>query len=229
VNKTSIEWTDASWNPSTGCDKVSAGCKNCYAEAIMVGRFQKSFKFTLHTDRFGQPYDWKKPRRIFVNSMSDLFHEDMRLKDLCSLFRIMGDCHWHQFQILTKRAERLAALAPLVNWKPNIWIGVSVESQRYARRLDYLRQVRRAEVRFVSAEPLLGPVTLNLKGIDWVIAGGESGPHHRTFDPDWARALRDQCAAAHVPFFMKQLGGFPFHRSELSDLPKDLCLREFPK
>jgi protein gp37 len=234
MNMTSIEWTDATWNPSSGCDKVSPGCKNCYAEAI-AERFRGSkgfpngFDFTLHPERFGQPYKLKEPARIFVDSMSDLFHEDMQLKDLRALFRVMADCHQHQFQILTKRAERVAALAPLLNWTSNIWIGVSVENQRYAQRLDYLREVRKAAVRFVSAEPLLGPVTLNLKGINWVIVGGESGPRHRPFDSDWARGLRDQCAAAGAAFFMKQLGGHPRHRSELSDLPKDLRIREFPK
>src|SRR6516164_4322603 len=187
MNPTNIEWSNASWNPSRGCDKVSPSCKNCYAKAL-TKRFPKAFpngfEFTLLPDRFDQPYALKQPKRIFVDSMS-VFHEEMPIEVLKRLFKVMADCHWHTFQVLTKRAERLAALAPLLTWAPNIWIGVSVENQAYACRLDYLRQVKDAGVRFVSAEPLLEPVSLDLRGIQWVIVGGESGPHARPFRADW--------------------------------------------
>jgi protein gp37 len=166
---------------------------------------------------------------VFVNSMSDLFHEEMPLSVLRELFGVMTGCPQHTFQILTKRHERLAELAPELHWSPNIWIGVSIENQAYALRADYLRQVP-AVVRFVSAEPLLGPLTIDLSsGIHWVIVGGESGPRCRPFDPNWARSIRDQCKVAGVAYFLKQLGGYPDKRHQLSDFPADLRIREWPR
>lgn len=206
---TTIEWTDVTWNPTTGCDKVSPGCKNCYAERL-VERFPQSFpqgfRFTLHPERLRQPYRWRKPRRVFVNSMSDLFHEQMPMSFLLEIFKVMRETPQHTYQILTKRHKRLLELDPFIDWPPNVWMGVSVENQKYAERIDFLRQTG-AKVKFVSCEPLLGPVELDLRGIDWVIVGGESGPNHRPIDPAWVRSLRDQCQRANVPFFFKQWGG----------------------
>lgn len=206
---TGIEWTDKTWNPTTGCNKVSPGCKFCYAEAI-TKRFKKSFpngfRFTLHEDRLGEPLRWRKPSRVFVNSMSDLFHEDMPLDFLQRVFDVMERSPKHVFQILTKRHERLVELAPSLSWPENVWMGVSVETQQYTTRVDYLRQVP-AKVRFLSCEPLLEPLDLNLSNIHWVITGGESGPSHRPIEVDWVRAIRDQCKAANVAFFHKQWGG----------------------
>jgi protein gp37 len=231
MNKSSIEWTDYTWNPSTGCSKVSPGCKHCYAEEL-TERFPRNwangFKFTLHPDRFRQPYTWKKPGRIFVNSMSDLFHEEMPLEVLRKLFGIMADCSRHCFQILTKRHERLACLAPRLHWSSNIWMGVSIENQQYAHRTEYLRKVP-AHVRFLSVEPLLGPVKLNLRGIHWVIVGGESGPHARPMDVSCARDVRDQTLEAGVRFFMKQMGGRTHHGTDRPWIPEDLFIRQFPR
>ena len=173
----SIEWTDKTWNPASGCTKVSLGCKHCYAETLtqrFTNHFTNGFQFTLHPDRLEQPLHWRKPSRIFVNSMSDLFHEDMPLEFLQRVFEVMRQCPQHIFQILTKRHERLLELAPLLEWSENIWMGVSVENQQYAHRVDFLRDVS-AHVRFLSCEPLIGPLELDLTGIHWVITGGESG------------------------------------------------------
>jgi protein gp37 len=207
--KTAIEWTDKTWNPSTGCTKVSPGCKHCYAEVLtqrFTNHFTNGFDFTLHENRLEQPLHWRKPSRIFVNSMSDLFHEDMPLEFLQRVFAVMRECPQHVFQILTKRHERLLELAPLLEWSENVWMGVSVETQQYAVRVDHLRQVP-AHVRFLSCEPLLGPLDLNLEGIHWVITGGESGAGFRPVSHDWVRAIRDQCLDAQVAFFHKQWGG----------------------
>ena len=209
-----IEWTDATWNPVTGCTKVSPGCKNCYAERLatrlqLMGnpRYMKGFALTLHDDQLQLPLRWRQPRRIFVNSMSDLFHGDVPEAFIQSVFRTMEQAHWHSFQVLTKRADRLAKLAPKLPWPDNVWMGVSVENADYADRIDLLRDVP-AAVRFLSIEPLLGPLSkLRLWKIDWVIAGGESGPRHRKPDPAWVRDIRDQCVKAGVPFFFKQWGG----------------------
>jgi protein gp37 len=206
---TAIEWTDKTWNPSTGCSKVSPGCKFCYAETIterFPSSFKNGFEFTLHPDRLEEPKRWRTPSRIFVNSMSDLFHEDMPLEFLQRIFAVMADCPQHVFQILTKRHERMAELAPHLKWMPNIWMGVSVENQDYAHRVDYLRDVP-AAVRFLSCEPLLGPLELNLKKIHWVITGGESGTHHRPIEETWVISIRDQCQRQQVAFFHKQWGG----------------------
>lgn len=208
--RTAIEWTDATWNPTTGCSKVSPGCKFCYAERVarrFPHAFPQGFRFTLHPERLLEPYRWRKPRRVFVNSMSDLFHEEMPTPFLKAIFQVMRDTPQDTYQVLTKRAERLVESLPeLLPWPENVWIGVSVESQPYAYRMDLLRQVP-ARVRFVSCEPLLGPLELDLTGIGWVIVGGESGPKHRPMKPEWVRSIRDQCVSAGVPFFFKQWGG----------------------
>mgnify|MGYP001773561783 CR=1 FL=1 len=207
---TAIEWTDATWNPTTGCTKVSPGCKYCYAERLterFPQQFPNGFRFTLHPDRLMEPYGWKKPRRVFVNSMSDLFHEQMPIGFLVEIFRVMRETPQHIYQVLTKRAERMVELLPFLQpWPKNVWIGVSVEAQKYTYRIDYLRQVP-AQVRFLSCEPLLGPLELDLEGIHWVIVGGESGPKRRPVHPDWVRSIRDQCLREGIPFFFKQWGG----------------------
>jgi len=214
ADKSAIEWTEATWNPTTGCTKISTGCKNCYAErlahrlqAMGNPKYANGFQLTLHEDALEIPLRWKKPRMIFVNSMSDLFHEDIPLEFIRRVFGIMQTAHWHTYQVLTKRAERLAELAPNLPWPPNVWVGVTVEEQRYTHRIDLLRTVP-AAVRFLSLEPLLGPLpNLNLEGIHWVIVGGESGPGARPLRPEWVTDIRDQCQKAGVPFFFKQWGG----------------------
>lgn len=206
---TAIEWTDKTWNPTVGCDKVSAGCKNCYAEALtkrFTNHFKDGFEFTLHPERLQEPRRWRKPSRVFVNSMSDLFHERMPMEYLKQVFEVMAECNRHVFQILTKRQERLVELAPKLPWPDNVWMGVSVENQTFAHRVDYLREVP-AAVRFLSCEPLIGPLDLDLRGIHWVIVGGESGPGHRPIEAQWVRDIRDQSVDAEVAFFFKQWGG----------------------
>jgi len=209
-----IEWTDATWNPVTGCTKSGPGCKNCYAHrmarrlhAMGQARYRNNFDVTLHPDLLQQPLRWNQPRKIFVNSMSDLFHPDVPLEFIQAVFDVMGKAYWHTFQILTKRSERLAELAADIAWHNNVWMGVSVENQQYVHRIEHLRKVR-AAVRFLSVEPLLGPIPrLPLQGIGWVIVGGESGPGARTIEPQWVRTIRDRCVAQGVPFFFKQWGG----------------------
>jgi protein gp37 len=232
MQSSTIEWTEQTWNPSIGCDKVSAGCKNCYAESIAErfrdGKaFPNGFDFMLRPKRFEQPLHWRKPSLIFVNSMSDLFHEHMPLEVLQKLFDIMRQCPQHIFQILTKRHQRLVEIASELTWHDNIWMGVSIENQDCAVRADYLRQVP-AKMRFLSCEPLLGPVKIDLAGISWVIVGGESGSRYRPFDIEWARDIRDQCRQAGASYFLKQLGGHPEKRHKLSDFPEDLRIREMP-
>jgi len=209
-----IEWTESTWNPVTGCTKVSPGCRHCYAET-MARRLQAmgqlnyvdGFKLRLHEHMLERPLAWKKTRVIFVNSMSDLFHEKVPEDFIKRAFSVMQQAHWHQFQVLTKRAERLSEVAPRLEWPDNIWMGVSVESAPYTPRIDHLRETG-AAVKFLSLEPLLGPIPkLDLAGIDWVIVGGESGPRARPMDQDWVEDIRDQCQAAEVPFFFKQWGG----------------------
>ncbi len=211
---TKIEWTSSTWNPVTGCTKVSEGCAHCYAEAMAkrlraMGnrRYMCGFEVTLHPDVLELPLGWKEPRMVFVNSMSDLFHEDIPESFIAEIFDTMVAAHWHTFQILTKRADRLAEIAPSLPWPINVWMGVSVESPRYVNRIERLRGVP-AAVRFLSVEPLIAPIPgLPLAEIDWVIVGGESGPGARPISPDWVREIRDRCAESGVPFFFKQWGG----------------------
>jgi protein gp37 len=211
---TGIEWTDSTWNPVTGCTKISPGCKHCYAERMAIRlagmnqpRYRNGFEVTLQPDLIRLPLRWRQPRVIFVNSMSDLFHEDIPESFIAEVFQTMLEAHWHTFQILTKRADRLAEIARRLPWPINVWMGVSVESPRYVNRVERLRQVP-AAVRFLSVEPLLAPVPLlELAGIDWVIVGGESGPGARPMEADWVREIRDRCVASRVAFFFKQWGG----------------------
>ena len=211
--KSAIEWTDSTWNPVTGCTKVSPGCKHCYAEAfaerwrgVRDHPYEQGFDLRLRPERLDLPLTWKKPRTIFVNSMSDLFHEKVPLAFVRKVFRTMEQADSHTFQVLTKRAERLASIASKLRWPSNVWIGVSVETTKYLYRIDMLRHVPNA-IRFLSLEPLLGPLgNLDLAGINWVIVGGESGPGARPMKPEWVRPIRDQCLEAGVPFFFKQWG-----------------------
>lgn len=209
-----IEWTNSTWNPVTGCDKVSPGCKFCYAER-MAGRlkamgaynYRNGFELTLHENVLPAPLTWPKPQIIFVNSMSDLFHSEVPFEFIHDVFQVMEEASWHQFQILTKRADRLAEIWRELPWPENVWMGVSVENQDYVHRISQLQDVP-ASVRFLSVEPLLGPIpNLPLDGIDWVIAGGESGPGCRPIEADWVREVRDHCQLQRVPFFFKQWGG----------------------
>ena len=212
--KSPIEWTESTWNPLTGCTKVSDGCKNCYAErlsrrlkAMGQPNYQNEFQLTLHEDSLVLPLHWKKSQMIFVNSMSDLFHEDVPLDFIQKVFDIMRQATWHTFQILTKRSERLIELDNQINWPQNVWMGVSVENNNYTFRIDHLRQTH-AMTKFLSLEPLLGPLPgMNLDNIDWGVVGGESGPSSRPIDITWVREIRDQCRTEKVPFFFKQWGG----------------------
>lgn len=206
---TGIEWTDRTWNPTTGCDKISPGCIHCYAEALTKRfhtNFPNGFDVTLHYDRLTQPRRWKKPSRIFVNSMSDLLHDKIPFSFIEEVFYQMEQTPRHTYQILTKRHERLLELAPKLKWSDNIWMGVSVENQDYINRINALRCVP-AKVRFLSCEPLLGPLQLDLTGIHWVIVGGESGQKCRSICAEWVRDIKAQCDEASVAFFFKQWGG----------------------
>jgi len=215
-----IEWTEATWNPLTGCDKISPGCKFCYAERLSLrlramGRlnYANGFDLTLQEAALDIPLRWRKPKTIFVNSMSDLFQDKVPEEFIQRVFQVMRSASWHRYQVLTKRADRLADLGHRLAWAENIWMGVSVENQDYTFRIDRLRSVP-AKVRFLSLEPLLGPLSdLNLAGIDWVIVGGESGPGARTIDPEWVTDIRQQCQRAKVPFFFKQWGGINKRRT----------------
>lgn len=214
ADRSAIEWTEATWNPVTGCDQVSPGCAHCYAKTFaerwrgVPGHpYEQGFDLRIWPDRLTQPGSWKRPRMIFVNSMSDLFHERIPKRYIAQVFEVMEGNPRHTFQVLTKRHERLVELAPELRWPGNVWMGVSIENRRFVHRADYLRKVP-AAVRFISAEPLLGPLEgLSLRGIDWLIAGGESGPGHRRLDPRWVTDLRDRCSTANVAFFFKQWGG----------------------
>jgi protein gp37 len=214
ATKSAIEWTGATWNPSTGCDALSPGCDNCYAErltkrlrAMGQRKYANGFQLTLHPDTLDLPLKWKQPQRIFVNSMSDLFHHDVPVEFIQRVFATMRAASWHQFQVLTKRSGRLLALSDSINWPRNVWMGVSVESEAYAARIDHLRKTD-AQTKFLSLEPLIGPLKgLDLQGIDWVIVGGESGPGARPMDPDWVKSIQKQCEKAQVAFFFKQWGG----------------------
>ena len=233
-----IEWTEMTWNPATGCNKVSAGCKFCYAEVMAkrlmgmgVKKYENGFKLTLHEDSLRDPYNWKKPRLIFVNSMSDMFHENIPLEFIQKVFNVMNDNPHHVFQILTKRAERLLELNKKLEWGHNIWMGVTVENYKVVHRIDLLRQTQ-ARVKFLSCEPLISPIPdMNLKGIDWVIVGGESGRTPRPIEEEWVIDIKEQCKKAKVKFFFKQWGGTSKNKngralkgkiySEMPPLPSD--------
>ena len=209
-----IEWTECTWNPVTGCTKISAGCANCYAEkmakrlrAMGQANYANGFEVTLHPHVVEHPIKWKKPQTIFVNSMSDLFHEAVPLEFVKRIFDVMSRAHWHTFQALTKRAARMAELAPTLDWPSNVWMGVTVEDADCVERIEHLRQVP-AAVRFLSMEPLLSAVEdINLVDIDWVIVGGESGPDARPIEEEWVVSILRQCRELNVPFFFKQWGG----------------------
>ena len=222
-DKSGIEWTEATWNPTTGCDRTSPGCDNCYAltlakrlKAMGQAKYQRDgdprtsgpgFDLTLHPAALALPKSWDAPRTIFVNSMSDLFHPKVPLDYIRQVFDVIGETPQHSYQVLTKRSKRLTQTADCLEWPPNLWMGVSVENSRYSFRINHLQTVP-AAVRFLSCEPLLGPLDdLELEGIQWVIAGGESGGNARPMDPDWVRSIRDQCLDAGVAFFFKQWGG----------------------
>lgn len=210
-----IEWTESTWNPVTGCNKISAGCKHCYAErmaerlqAMGQQNYRNGFQLTLQPQMLELPLRWKKPQTIFVNSMSDLFHKEVPLGYIQKVFDVMRRAHWHRFQVLTKRAKRLSEVDEQLDWPKNVWMGVSVESETFTPRIDFLRQTH-AHVKFLSIEPLLGPLSkLNLRKIHWVIVGGESGPGARPMDQNWVTDIRDQCQRAEVAFFFKQWGGW---------------------
>lgn len=221
---TGIEWTDETWNPMTGCTKISAGCDHCYAYTLSQTKTRDAYLRHLPVkdtpenraepfaprfweERLLKPYSWRAPKRVFVNSMSDVFHAHFSVEQIQRVFEVMNDNLQHQFQVLTKRPERALRLSPHLTFTPNIWIGTSIENMDVARRADALRHID-ADVRFVSAEPLLGPLNeLNLQGIHWVIGGGESGNGFRRCSPDWARGLREACKRQGVAFFWKQWGG----------------------
>ncbi len=210
----SIEWTESTWNPVTGCTKISPGCLNCYAErmskrlqAMGQSNYKRGFELSLHPQSIRLPLKWGTPQTIFVNSMSDLFHEAVPFEFVQKVFETMEEATWHRFQILTKRSERLLESDPFLNWKKNIWMGVSVESENYTYRIDHLRKTS-AHIKFLSIEPLLGPLNnLDLTSIDWVIVGGESGFFARPMKTEWVLDIRDQCLNAQIPFFFKQWGG----------------------
>jgi protein gp37 len=237
ARKTNIEWTEMTWNPVTGCTKVSPGCKHCYAETMsrrlkLMGaeRYRNGFSVTLHDDLIDLPTKWKRARVVFVNSMSDLFQDDVPLEFIQRVFDTMRECPQHQFQVLTKRADRLLEVSPQLHWAPNIWMGVSVENQDYSYRSELLSRVP-AAIRFLSVEPLLGPIDrLALDGIHWVIVGGESGGGAREMRPEWVEAIYRQCRKRSVPFFFKQWGGVQKHRTgrelfgrTFDEMPASFC------
>ncbi|MGN7479727.1 DUF5131 family protein [Solibacillus silvestris] len=220
AGSSNIEWTEVTWNPVTGCNKVSAGCKNCYAErmakrlhAMGNPRYLNGFNVTLHEDLISLPYTWKKPRKVFVNSMSDLFHENVPLDFIQKVFNTMNDTPHHTYQILTKRSSRLAAISDELIWGENIWMGVSIENETVLHRIEDLRKTA-AQIKFLSCEPLLGPLNdLDLTSINWVIVGGESGPRSRPIEEDWVWNIKLQCEKYSVPFFFKQWGGVQKHKT----------------
>lgn len=214
ATKSSIEWTESTWNPVTGCTKISPGCAHCYAERMALrlqamgqANYKNGFRVTTHEHALALPLRWRKPQAIFVNSMSDLFHEDVPLDFMQKVFAVMQQAYWHRFQVLTKRSARLVELAPALTWPENVWMGVTVENADYVHRIDQLRRVD-AALRFLSIEPLLGQMPImNLSEIDWVIVGGESGPGARPMAVEWVRGVQEQCSRANIPFFFKQWGG----------------------
>lgn len=212
--QSSIEWTEMTWNPTTGCDKISTGCKFCYAEvmskrlkAMGQDKYKNNFKLTIHPQELARPKTWKKSKVVFVNSMSDLFHKDVPLEFIQKVFKVMNECPQHIFQVLTKRGDLLAKYNKDLTWTPNIWMGVSVENDKVTDRIDYLRNTD-AYIKFLSLEPLLGPLpNLNLKNIDWVIVGGESGRKPRPMKEEWVLDIKEQCEEVKTYFFFKQWGG----------------------
>lgn len=228
-----IEWTEATWNPITGCTKCSAGCEHCYAatlakrlKAMGNVRYKNGFEVTIHRDLFTRPLEWKKPRMIFVNSMSDVFHEKIGDEDILQLFEIMNKADWHTFQVLTKRPDRLIDLSPRINWTPNIWMGVTVENACALERIEKLKQCG-AKIKFVSAEPLLESINqINLDGIDWLIVGGESGAGCRPLEKGWVIELRDLAKKSNTSFFFKQWGGF--HHSQAGSELDGVEYKEYP-
>lgn len=216
--KSAIEWTESTWNPLTGCTKISPGCKNCYAERMALRlkamgqpNYANGFTLTLHERLLMLPLQWRTPQTIFVNSMSDMFHTEVPDEFIVRAFEVMTKASWHNFQVLTKRSSRLLQLDPRLSWSSNIWMGVSIENEGYTERIDDLRETG-AAIKFLSLEPLLGPLeNLKLEEIDWVIVGGESGPGARAIKFEWVKSIRDQCAAASVPFFFKQWGKKEFN------------------
>lgn len=228
-----IEWTEATWNPITGCTKCSAGCEHCYAatlakrlKAMGNVRYKNGFEVTVHRDLFTRPLEWKKPKMIFVNSMSDIFHEKISDEDILQLFEIMNKAHWHTFQVLTKRPDRLVDLSSQINWTPNIWMGVTVENTCALERLAKLKRCG-AKIKFVSAEPLLESINqIDLNGIDWLIVGGESGAGCRPLEKKWAIELRDIAKRSNTPFFFKQWGGF--HHSQAGSELDGVEYKEYP-
>ncbi len=214
MSSSKIEWTDSTWNPLTGCNKVSPGCKNCYAERMAARlkamgnpNYRNGFDLTMHEHALNLPLTWKTPQFIFVNSMSDLFHERVPLEFILRVFEVMKQASWHKFQVLTKRSQRLAELSSEIQWPENVWMGVSVENANFTYRIDHLRQTQ-AQTKFLSIEPLLGPIPrIDLNGINWVIVGGESGPYARPMEKEWVIEIKNQCLTQKVPFFFKQWGG----------------------
>ena len=214
MNRTKIEWTDFSWNPTSGCTKISEGCLNCYAEkmskrlkAMGTPKYRNGFDLTLHSETLKEPYSWKKSKMVFVNSMSDLFHEDVPLSFIQEVFTVMNNNPRHIFQILTKRADILERYSPFLKWSTNIWMGVTVESDLHFSRIDHLRRTG-AIVKFLSCEPLLTSLkNMNLFEIDWVIVGGESGVKVRPIEKEWVIEIKDMCQSINIPFFFKQWGG----------------------
>lgn len=212
--QSSIEWTEMTWNPTTGCNKISAGCKHCYAEvmakrlqAMGIEKYKDAFKLRIHEDALSTPYEWRSPKIVFVNSMSDLFHKDVPFEFIKKVFDTMNNCPQHTFQVLTKRSDILLKYHAELNWTHNIWMGVSVEDERVKNRIDDLRKTK-ARTKFLSCEPLIAPLKkLNLRGIDWVIVGGESGRKPRPMDADWVLDIQQQCKKSKVAFFFKQWGG----------------------
>ena len=233
AEKSAIEWTESTWNPVTGCTKISSGCLNCYAERMALRlkamgqpNYSNGFKVTCHRHTLDIPLRWKKPQMIFVNSMSDLFHKDVQVDFILDIFSTMRQTQQHQYQILTKRAERLAELSSVLPWRGNIWMGVTVESADYKYRIDDLRYTG-ANIKFLSLEPLLSDIgKLNLDGIDWVIVGGESGPGARPIKIEWVRNIREQCIDRNVPFFFKQWGGI--NKKKAGRLLDDVTWDEMP-
>jgi protein gp37 len=229
-----IEWTESTWNPLTGCTKISPGCKHCYAErmakrlkAMGQPNYANGFRLALHEESLELPLRWKKPQMIFVNSMSDLFHKDVPVAFIQSVFDVMRRAHWHTFQVLTKRSGRLAQLDSVLDWPENVWMGVSVENADYVERIDHLRSSH-AGIKFLSLEPLLGPLpALDLDNIDWVIVGGESGPGARPMEREWVVDIRRQCQRAGVPFFFKQWGGV--HKKRTGRLLDGRTWDEWPR